>query len=68
MATVIDAKYSTLIGTPAELREFLVMMGGSAIVDLKFSNLIVLREPMSDARLRAALETTPAEPKARRRK
>ncbi len=67
MATIIDAKYSTVIGTPDELRAFLSIASGAGIMDLKYSNFIVLREPMTDARLRAALEAVPA-PKGRRKK
>ncbi len=61
MARVIDAKNSTLIGTPKQLQQLLRLLTGgkTAIVDLKFSNLIVLDKPLTEKQLRAALETTP---------
>jgi len=58
MAQVVDAKYSTLIGTPKQLRELLRLLRGSATVDLKFSNLVVL-DKIDLGKLQAALETTP---------
>lgn len=59
MAQIIDAKYSTLIGTAAELRRLLQLMGQTAIVDLKFSNLVVLDKSPNTKQLAQALESTP---------
>ncbi len=61
-ARVIDMKYATLIGTPERLREYLATLtaGVSAcVVDLKFSNLVVLDDPITREDIAAALETTP---------
>lgn len=60
MARVIDAKYSTLVGTPQRIRELITLLAeGAAVVDLKFANLVVLaKEPDSQA-IRDALATTP---------
>ena len=66
MAKVVDAKYSTLIGTPAQLRELLKLLsgGGASVVDLKFANLVVLDKPIDGTKLRQALETTPRRQRA----
>jgi len=46
MARVIDAKYSTLIGTPSDLRKLLdVLAAGASVVDLKHSRIVVLDQP-----------------------
>jgi hypothetical protein len=59
MARVIDAKYSTLIGTPAEIDAlFRRLQKGASIVDLKFSNLVLVAKT-DEAVIRRALRTTP---------
>lgn len=62
MARIIDAKYATIVGTPARLRELFELLGrgpGAAAIDLKFASIIVADRPIDDAALRAAIETTP---------
>lgn len=61
MARVVDAKYSTLIGTPEMIRRLIAALagGGTATVDLKFSNFVVLSKEIDAAALREALATTP---------
>ncbi len=61
MARVIDAKYCTLIGTARQLRDLLGLLRaeGATVIDLKFSNLVVLDKPIDRAKLREALESTP---------
>ncbi len=62
-ARVIDAKYSTLVGTPAEIRELVLLLAGggkdAAVVDLKFSNFVVTARPVDSNVIAKALETTP---------
>ena len=57
MARVIDAKHSTLIGTPQQLLRFLQLLGGkrSAVVDMKFSRFVVLDKPLTERQLHEAL-------------
>ena len=59
MARVIDAKHSTLIGTPEQLLRFLQLLGGkrSAVADLKYSKFIVLKKPLTKEQLKQALAT-----------
>jgi hypothetical protein len=66
MAGVVDAKYSTLVGTPEQLRTVLRLLSGDppGVVDLKFSNLVVLDAPLTRAALREILETAPIAPAA----
>lgn len=60
MARVVDAKYSTLIGTPETIRRLVELLAGrAAVVDLKFSNFVVLATEPSVAAIREALATTP---------
>jgi hypothetical protein len=61
MAKIVDAKYSTLIGTPEMIRRLIAALAGNgaATVDLKFSNFIVLDREIDAAALREALATTP---------
>jgi len=61
MARVIDAKYSTLIGTAQQVEALLRRLSGprAAVVDLKFSNLVLLDASLDRARLREALAITP---------
>ena len=61
MASVVDLKYSTLIGTPARLMEIMKLLGGSgaSIVDAKYCNLLLLDKPITREQLSKALETTP---------
>lgn len=61
MATMIDAKYSTLIGTPAQIMELFRMVSGAGMVDLKFSNVVILAEPVTEDQFRTALTATPAD-------
>lgn len=61
-ARVIDMKYATLIGTPERLREYIATLTrgvSSCVVDLKFSNHVVLDDPITRDQLAQALETTP---------
>ncbi len=59
-ARVVDAKYSTLIGTPEMIRRLIEMLAGkTAVVDLKFSKFVVLAKDVDAAALREALATTP---------
>lgn len=58
MARVIDAKHSTLIGTPEQLQRFLRLIGGhrsSSVVDMKFSRFVVLDKPLTERQLHEAL-------------
>jgi hypothetical protein len=61
MARVVDAQHSTLIGTPEQLRNLLALLAGkgAAVVNLKFSNFVVLDKPLSQKQLEAALRITP---------
>lgn len=61
MAAVIDAKYSTFIGSPEQIRKMLGLMGddGATIVDVKFSNFVVTEHPVDMDVIRAALATVP---------
>lgn len=61
MARIINAQYSTLIGTPQELRQFVELMSGerAAVVDLRFSNFVVLGKPITRDQIQQALATTP---------
>lgn len=68
MARVVDAKYSTFVGTAEEIRraiELLAGLKGAAVVDVKFSNFVVLKEPPSDAMVTRALATTPGKQRTR---
>lgn len=61
-ARVIDAKYSTFIGTPAQIGAALgVLRGGkgAAVVDVKFSNFVVTEKPIDAELIAKALATTP---------
>ena len=62
MARIVNAPYSTLIGTPQQIAHLLgVLKGaGAAVVDLSYSNFVVLDKPLDRARIEAALRTTPA--------
>ncbi len=61
MARVVNAKHSTLIGTPKQLRELLRLLGGSgsAVVDLQFSNIFVLDSAVTGQQLGQALKISP---------
>lgn len=68
MARVVDAKYSTLIGTAEQIRDLLgVLAGGpksATVVDLKFSNFVVTANPVDAATIARAMEATPRKQKA----
>jgi len=62
MARVINAQHATLIGTPERLRELLTLLRGrtgAAVVDLRFSNIVVLDRPLDGEQFRDAIATTP---------
>jgi hypothetical protein len=61
MARVIDAKNSTFVGLPMQIRQTLDLMAGdgAAIVDVRGSNFIILDKPLNERQIRAALELTP---------
>lgn len=61
-ARVIDAKYSTLIGTAEQIRELVVALTGkgASVMDLRFSNFVVTAEPVGAELIQRALATTPA--------
>ena len=61
MARVVDQKYATLIGTRDGLRAYLeeIMRTGAGVIDLKFSNVLVLDTQPSDAVVLKALHLTP---------
>jgi hypothetical protein len=65
-ATVVDAKYSTIVGTPFQLRAFVTLLGTAeaSVVDMKFSNFIVLRDELEESQVRTALAITPQEIKS----
>ncbi len=71
MARVVDAKYSTFVGTAEEIRRAIELLAGlkgakgAAVVDLKFSNFVVLREPPGDEVVTRALATTPGKQRTR---
>lgn len=61
MARVINASYSTIVGTPKQIQEMLRLLIGerSAVVNLDYSNFVVLDKPVTTAQLAHAIETTP---------
>lgn len=66
MARIVDAKYATLIGTAEQILNLLELMSKTAVVDLKFSNFVVLDGPLTDQQLRRALATVPEAKKGKR--
>lgn len=59
-AVVIDAPYSTLVGTPEQIVKFLgAMRVSAAVISMAYSNIVLLDAPLTDQRVRMALATTP---------
>lgn len=61
MARVINASYSTIVGTPEQIKKLLGLLRGDGanIVNLDYSNFVVLNKPVTSAQLAHAIETTP---------
>jgi hypothetical protein len=61
MARIVNAKLSTLIGTPKQLRELLDLLAGkgAVIVNLDMSNFVVLDKPLTQQQIEAALRIVP---------
>lgn len=61
MAHVVDARHSTLIGTPEQLRNLLALLigTGTSVVNLQFSNFVVLDKPIGGKEFEAALRIVP---------
>ena len=61
-ARVIDARYSTLIGTAVQIRDLVSAMTGkgASVMDLRFSNFVVTADPVGAELIAKALATTPA--------
>ena len=67
MARVINANYSTIVGTPEQIKKLLGLLRGDAasVVNLDYSNFVVLDKPVTAAQIAHAIETTPRKQKAR---
>lgn len=61
-ARKIDARYSTLIGTPDQLKKFINALAGdgAALIDMRGSNIVPLEKPMSTEEVRFALRVVPS--------
>jgi hypothetical protein len=61
MARAVDARNSTLIGTPEQLKTLIELIAGpgAAAVKLNFSNFVVLDKPLTHKQLEAALRIVP---------
>ncbi len=61
MASVVDMKFATFIGTARQLLELFKMLRGqgASVIDAKHCNVVVLDKPIGRAELREALESTP---------
>ncbi len=62
-ARVVDAKYSTLVGTAEQIRDAIQMLSGggkgAVVLDLKFCNFVITPKPIDSTVIAKALETTP---------
>ena len=63
MARIVNAKYSTLIGTAGDIKKLLEMLAGSrsAVVNMEGSNLVVLNKPLEPKQFDQVLRVTPGE-------
>ncbi len=61
MATVINANYSTIVGTPEQIKKLLGLLRGdrASIVNLDYSNFVVLGKPVTAKQIAHAIDTTP---------
>jgi len=61
MARVVDAKYSTFVGTPKQIRATLDELAGrgSAVIDAKWSNFVPTAKPLTTQQIYEALRISP---------
>lgn len=62
MARIVNAKYSTFIGTVEQIDSLIKLLcgkKGAVIVNIDGSNFVVLEKPLSQKQLEAALRITP---------
>ncbi|MEW6249201.1 MAG: hypothetical protein AB1716_01015 [Planctomycetota bacterium] len=60
MAAVINADGATIIGTLEQIAAFLRLLQGQAgVINLDRANFVIVREALTAAQLKAAIEATP---------